>query len=56
MTNSVFYGLFEVLVLPSFEAKRINQLMSTGEEVLYVIFMDLHKAYDTLDRDRFLEG
>ena len=25
------------------------------EEVLYVIFLDLHKAYDTLDRSRCLE-
>ena len=25
------------------------------EEVLYVIFMDLHKAYETLDRDRCLD-
>ena len=25
------------------------------EEVLYVIFKDVHKVYDALDRDRFLE-
>ena len=25
------------------------------EEVLYTIFMDLHKAYNDLDRDRFPE-
>ena len=25
------------------------------EEVLYVIFMDLNKAFDALDRDIFLE-
>ena len=25
------------------------------EEVLYVIFLDLHKAYDALDRSRILE-
>ena len=25
------------------------------EEVLYVIFLDLHKAYAALDRDRCLE-
>ena len=25
------------------------------EEVLYVIFLDLHKAYGTLDRSRCLE-
>ena len=25
------------------------------EEILYVIFMDLHKAYDALDRYRWLD-
>ena len=25
------------------------------EEVLYMIFLDLHQAYDVLDRDRCLE-
>ena len=29
--------------------------MATREEVLYETLLDLHKAYDTLDRDRCLE-
>ena len=37
----------------------LQQLAAMREEVLYVIFLDLTKAYDTLDRSRcleFLEG
>ena len=34
------------------EAKLLQQLAALREEVLYVIFMDLHKAYDALDRSR----
>ena len=37
------------------EAKLLQQLVSLMEEVLYVIFLDLHKAYDALDRSRCLE-
>ena len=37
------------------EAKILQQLAALREEVLYVIFLDLHKAYDTLDRSRCLE-
>ena len=37
------------------EAKMLQQLAALKEEVLYVIFLDLHKAYDALDRSRFLE-
>ena len=37
------------------EAKLLQQLASMREEVLYVIFLDLHKAYDALDRSRCLE-
>ena len=37
------------------EAKLIQQLASSREEVLYVIFLDLHKAYAALDRSRCLE-
>ena len=33
------------------KAKLIQQLVAMREEVLYVIFLDLHKAYDDLDRD-----
>ena len=41
------------------KAKLIQHLAALREEVLYVIFLDLHKAYDALDRYRcleFLEG
>ena len=37
------------------EAKLLQQLAALREEVLYVTFLDLHKAYDALDRSRCLE-
>ena len=37
------------------EAKLLHQLAALREEVMYVIFLDLHKAYDALDRSRCLE-
>ena len=37
------------------EAKLLQQLAALRGEVLYVIFLDLHKAYDALDRSRCLE-
>ena len=37
------------------DAKLLQQLAALREEVLYVIFLDLHKAYDALDRSRCLE-
>ena len=37
------------------EAKLLQQLSALREEVLYVIFLDLHKAHDALDRSRYLE-
>ena len=36
------------------EAKLLQQLAAMREEVLYVIFLDLNKAYDALDRSRCL--
>ena len=36
-------------------AKLLQQLAALREEVLYVIFLGLHKAYDALDRSRCLE-
>ena len=36
------------------EAKLLQQLAAMREEVLYVIFLDLTKAYDALDRSRSL--
>ena len=37
------------------EAKLPQKLAAMREEVLYVIFLDLNKAYDALDRSRSLE-
>ena len=37
------------------EDKLLQQLAAMMEEVLYVIFLDLTKAYDALDRSRVLE-
>ena len=37
------------------EAKLLQQLAAMREEVLYVILLDLTKAYDALDRSRCLE-
>ena len=37
------------------KAKLLHQLAALRGEVLYVIFLDLHKAYDALDRSRCLE-
>ena len=34
------------------EDKLLHQLAALTEEVLYTIFLELHKAYDTLDRSR----
>ena len=36
------------------EAKLLQKLAAMREEVLYVIFLDLKKAYDVLDRYRCL--
>ena len=37
------------------EAKTIQQLTEMREVVLYEILLDLHKAYNTLDRYRCLD-
>ena len=37
------------------EAKLLQQLAALREEILYVIFLDLHKAYDALDRSICLD-
>ena len=39
-------------VTATLEAKLLRQLEALREEVLYVIFLYLHKVYDTLDRSR----
>ena len=36
------------------EVKLLHQLAALSEEVLYVIFLDLHKAYVDLERSRCL--
>ena len=37
------------------EAKLLQQIATLREEVIYVSILDLHKAYDTLDRCRYLD-
>ena len=39
----------------SFDFKLIQQVTSMREEILYMILLDLHKAYDALERSRLLE-
>ena len=34
------------------EANMLQQLSALREDILYVIFLDLHTAYDALDRSR----
>ena len=41
--------------IATLEAKLLQQLAAMREEVLYVIFLDLTKAYDALDKSRSLE-
>ena len=38
----------------SLKVKLLQQLTANREEVLYVIFLDLHKAYTALDMGRWL--
>ena len=40
---------------PTLKAKLLQQLVAMREEVLYMIFLDLTKAYDALDRSRILD-
>ena len=37
------------------KAKLLHQLADLREEVLYMIFLDLHKVHDALDRSRCLD-
>ena len=37
------------------EEKLLQQLAALRKEVQYMIFLDLHKSYDALDRSRYLE-
>ena len=52
--NKLFSNHFQSLKLATLEAKLLQQLAAMREEVLYVIFLDLTKAYDALDRSRCL--
>ena len=42
-------------VTATLEAKLLQELAALREEVLYMIFLYLHKVYDALDRSRCLE-
>ena len=42
-------------VTVTLKANLLQHLAALREEVLYVIFLDLHKAYDALERSRCLE-
>ena len=39
----------------SLEDKTLQKLAAMREEILYVIFLDLHKSYNALDKEIFLE-
>ena len=62
ITSSIAYHDFlhgfrlgRVTGTATLEAKLLQNLASLREEVLYLIFLDLHKACEALDRSRFLE-
>ena len=59
MTSSTGFGRVTEQVPPPSRAKLLQQLAALREEVMYVIFLDLYKAYDALDRSiciKILEG
>ena len=55
--HEFLHGLQEGCVTgtANLEAKMLHQLPALRDEVLYKIFLDLHKAYDTLERGICLE-
>ena len=55
--NDVLHGLQTGLGMGTFslEAKFLQQLTETREEVLYEVSLELRKAYDALERERCLE-
>ena len=62
ITSSITYhyflhGFWESCgtVTTTLDVKPLNQLVALGEEVLHMIFLDLHKVYDALDRLGCLE-
>ena len=40
----------------SLEGNMVQQLMEMREEVLYEIFLDIHKAYDFMYRDQCIDA
>ena len=55
--HDVLHGFWlgRVTRTTSLEAKLLQQLLARRQEVLYVILINLHKAYEALDRDICLE-
>ena len=55
--HDVLHGFWEGRGMEntSLEAKILQHLTAMREEVLYKIFLDLHKVYDSLDREICLE-
>ena len=53
--SSYIYIRFFVVFKECDEICHLQQLAAMREEVLYVISLDLTKAYDALDRSRSLE-
>ena len=55
--HKFFHGFWEGCVTgtATLEAKLVQKLVDLREEVIYVIFLDLHKVYDALDRSKCLE-
>ena len=66
LTASIIYQYFLHILwagrgsgTTTLKAKLLQKLAAMREDVLHVIFMELHKVYDTLDRDiclKILEG
>ena len=55
--HEFLYGLLagQGIGTATLEAKMLQHIEALREEVLYVIFLDLHKVYDALDRSRCLD-
>ena len=55
--HDFFHGLWEGrgTGTATLKAKLIQQIAALREEVLYMILLELHKAYNALDRSRCLE-
>ena len=53
--SSVVSMVGDIIGTASLEAKLLQKLAAMREEVVYAIFMELHKAYYALDKDICLE-